>query len=93
MKTFTASALETAVRNASKMDTQNYTITQDKVVDTFYHVRKNQATCYFVQTFEGFESCSCPQFKNENICKHQKFVADHIRILQMEADFEARFDY
>lgn len=90
MKTFTASALETAVRNAAKMNAQGYTIKPSVAVPSSFAVVKpgtGGKLYYIVDTTPGYEFCQCEQYNREGVCKHQKFVCDYI------ADTEAANDY
>lgn len=85
----TASALQTAVKNASKMAEQGYTVTQDSVVPSFCIVNKNDEndTFYIVDTFAGFEKCDCPQAARAGYCKHIEFAKEFIADTQRANDF------
>jgi hypothetical protein len=85
----TTAAIETAVRNAAKMSEQGYTAKQSQgVPETWFAIKPDGKAWYLVNTLRG--TCDCPQFQNEGVCKHQKFIADEISLLEAE---QAHEDY
>jgi hypothetical protein len=90
-KTPTAAAIATAVRNAAKMIGQGYEVKQSVCIAEIWFVIKpntNRRFWYTVDTTQGFRSCTCEQFKEEGVCKHQVTVDEEIAIRAREADLE-----
>ena len=89
IKTPTASAIDTAIRNADKMAAQGYTLKQSGIVpEAWFVIKPRSRFSYMVNTVR--ETCECEQFQFEGVCKHQKFVDDEIRIREMEEEEDAQ---
>lgn len=86
----TTAAIETAITNSFKMH-GNYNVIPFETGDLFtVQHKRNGKRCYSVSTIEGLERCSCPQFGEVGVCKHQHFVDQYRRIEAEEARMEAQ---
>lgn len=88
----TAAAIETALVNSFKMH-GNYNVIPFETGDLFtVQHKRNGKRCYTVSTIPGLERCSCPQFAEVNVCKHQAYIEQHLRMEAEEARQEAQAD-
>lgn len=77
----TQQAVETAIRNGEKMHGKYAVIPALCVPGVFYVQHKEDVNrTYLVNTNKGRERCDCEQWKREEACKHQWFVAETKRI-------------
>jgi hypothetical protein len=80
----TTSAIETAVKNASR-DAKNYSLIDTLAADGVWmvaHKSGDKARQYIVNT--NMNSCTCEAYLRSGVCKHQKMVDDEVEIRFME---------
>lgn len=89
MKTPTPSAIETAINNAAR-DSKNYILNDTLAAEGLWwalHKSGDRSRQYMVDVNRG--TCSCVQFAEQGVCKHQRMVDEELEIRAMEAEFEA----
>lgn len=80
----TTSAIETAIRNANR-DAKNYFLNDTLAAEGLWfvsHKSGDKARQYIVST--KLSNCTCTQFAEQGVCKHQKMVDDEVEIRFME---------
>jgi hypothetical protein len=80
----TTSAIETAVKNASR-DAKNYSLIDTLAAEGLWYVchkSGDKTRRYFVDANK--KTCQCEAFARTGVCKHQKMVDDEIEIRAME---------
>lgn len=85
----TISAIETAVKNAAR-DAKNYSLIDTLAADGLWlvaHKSGDKARQYWVDTNKT--TCTCTQFAEQGVCKHQRMVDEELEIRAMEEAQEA----
>ena len=84
----TSSAIETAIKNADR-DAKNYSLIDTLAADGIWmvaHKSGDKSRQYIVST--NLKSCTCIQFTEQGVCKHQHTVDEEIEIREMEQGIE-----
>src|SRR5690349_2295589 len=89
IKTPTAAAIETATKNAEKLEDYIFKPSEG-VPEIWFAIKPGGKAWYLVDTRSG--ECNCPYHAQEGICKHSVRVAEELRIREMEQAYEDHRD-